>query len=121
MKILVTDDSMLARVSLIKVAQQLEPNAEFIEAKDGQEAVDIYKKDASTIDLVFMDLTMPVMSGYDALIEIIKINPKAKVVVVTADVQPQAKQRVMESGAVTMIPKPISLEKLQELFIGGLI
>lgn len=121
MKILVTDDSMLARMSLKKVFSELEPSAEYIEAENGQVAVDKYKENMQDIRLVFLDLTMPVMTGYEALEEIIKINPKALVVVVSADVQPKAQERVMSSGAKAVIPKPISADKLRELLLKGII
>jgi len=120
MKILVTDDSMLARMSLKKVFSELEPSAEFIEAQNGQEAIDTYKAN-SDINLVFLDLTMPVKTGYEALEEIIAFDATAKVVVVSADVQPKARERVLEAGAKEVIPKPISSDKMRELLLKGII
>jgi YesN/AraC family two-component response regulator len=53
-----------------------------IEASNGKEAVELYKKEKP--DLVLMDIMMPVMSGIDAVKEIKKIDPNAKIVAITA-------------------------------------
>ena len=109
-KILVVDDSKLARMFLIKTLRELEPGAEILEGENGLEAVELFKKE--TPDVVFLDLTMPVMDGYEALKEIMQIDPKAQVVVVSADIQAQAQAMVLESGAKMMVPKPINAEKM---------
>ncbi len=111
MKILVADDSKLARLSLIKIVKELEPNCEMLEAENGQVAVEKFQENAPCV--VFLDLTMPIMDGYEALGKIIEMNPKAQVVVVTADIQSQAQAQVMALGAKMVIPKPISSEKMQ--------
>ncbi len=111
MKILVADDSKLARLSLIKSIKGLEPHCEIIEAENGLIAVEQFKKNLPSI--VFLDLTMPVMDGYEALEKIIEMNSKAQVVVVTADIQSQAQAQVIALGAKMVIPKPISSEKMQ--------
>lgn len=111
MKILVADDSKLARLSLIKILKGLEEGCEIIEAENGQIAVEKFQENSPSI--VFLDLTMPIMDGYEALGKIIDINPKAQVVVVTADIQSQAQAQVMALGAKMVIPKPISSEKMQ--------
>ena len=120
MKVLVIDDSLLARKSIIKIFKEHEPGAVFIEAENGEKGLAQYIKE-EPIDLVFLDLTMPVMDGFDTLENLLKINPALRVVIVSADIQPKAKERVMGLGAKAMIAKPISKDKMQELLIGGLI
>ncbi|WP_295054251.1 response regulator [Sulfuricurvum sp.] len=110
MKILVVDDSKLARLFLIKTLKELEPMAEILEAENGLIAVELFKQERPSA--VFLDLTMPVMDGYEALKEIIKIDSKAQVVIVSADIQAQAQSTVLESGAKMMVPKPINSEKM---------
>ena len=92
LKILVVDDSKLARLSLIKTVKKIEPAKEFFEAENGAVALEIFKKESPRV--VFLDLTMPVMDGYEALVEIMKIDSDAQVIVVSADIQPKAKERV---------------------------
>lgn len=110
MKILVVDDSKLARLSLIKTLREYEPDAEIFEAENGAIGVDLFK--AENPRVVFLDLTMPVMDGYEALKHIMQMDPKAQVVVVSADVQTQAQEQVMAMGAKMMVPKPINSDKM---------
>ena len=119
LKILVVDDSKLARLSVIKTVKTLEPSTEFFEAENGAVAIEVFKKEMPRV--VFLDLTMPVMDGYEALIEIMKIDPDAQVIVISADIQPEARERILRSGAKNMCPKPINDEKMQSIFINDLI
>ncbi|MDQ7045457.1 MAG: response regulator [Sulfurimonas sp.] len=113
MKYLVTDDSKLARLSLIKSLKSHVGDEDIYQATNGQEAVEIVKNDKP--DIVFLDLTMPVMDGYEALPRILELNPKLKVVVVSADIQEQAKTKVIELGAQLHVQKPINPQKMKEI------
>lgn len=119
LKVLVVDDSKLARLKLIKTVREIEPSFEFFEAENGAIAVEIFKTEFPRV--IFLDLTMPVMDGYEALTEIMKIDSETQVIVVSADIQPEAKRRVLEAGAKNMYNKPISEEKMQSIFINDLI
>ncbi len=110
MKILVVDDSKLARLTLIKTLKEYEPSAEIYEAENGAIAVELFK--AENPRVVFLDLTMPVMDGYEALKLIMQIDPNAQVVVVSADIQTQAQVQVLALGAKLMVPKPINTDKM---------
>jgi len=114
LKILVVDDSKIARVYIIKSIKSLGIEAEITEATNGLEAVEAYEK--STFDAVFLDLTMPVMDGYEALEKIIQLDKDAQVIVVSADIQPEAKLKVLKSGAKNMYSKPISDDKMKNIF-----
>ena len=113
MKYLVTDDSKLARLSLVKSLKAHIGEADIFQAENGQIAVDIVKTQKPTI--VFLDLTMPVMDGYEALPLMIEENPDIKIIVVSADVQQQAKEKVMQLGAKLHIQKPINVDKMKEI------
>lgn len=105
MKILVVDDSKIARKNVIsKIPKDL--NIEIIEAENGKEALSLYKSIRPNI--VFLDLTMPEMDGYEALEEIMKFDKDAFVVIVSADIQPKAVQKVMSLGAKRHIPKNVN-------------
>jgi two-component system chemotaxis response regulator CheY len=64
-KILVCDDSVLARKQLMDAVREIADGATFIEGKNGAEAVELYKKEKP--DLVFMDIVMPEKDGNEAL------------------------------------------------------
>jgi len=114
MKILVTDDSKIARKLVIRTLKQLLPEEDqVIEASNGLEAVENYEKENP--DLVFLDLTMPVMDGFEALEKIININNKAKVIVISADIQKGSMEKVSSLGALGFIKKPVNEESMKEV------
>jgi CheY-like chemotaxis protein len=114
LKILVVDDSKIGRMSVIKSLKVIKPDAEIFQAANGLEAVDIFKQERP--NAVFLDLTMPVMDGYEALKHIIDFDKDAQVIVVSADIQSEAKLRVLVAGAKNMYPKPINDEKMLQIF-----
>lgn len=113
MKYLVTDDSKLARLSLVKSLKAHVDDAEIFQAANGAEAVETVKEHKP--DIVFLDLTMPVMDGYEALPKILEAHPSAKVVVVSADIQEKAKEKVIGLGAQLHVQKPINADKMQDI------
>lgn len=113
MKVLVVDDSKLARLALIKVLSDMFDTQEIFQAQNGQEAVEIAKMENPSI--VFLDLTMPIMDGYEALPLLLEQNPNISVVIVSADIQEKARNKVMELGAKLHVAKPIKAEKMQEI------
>ena len=119
MKILVVDDSKLARLTIIKTVKRIEPSADFFEAENGLIGLEKFKQEKPRV--VFLDLTMPVMDGYQLLKEIMAIDPDAQIIVVTADIQSQAQERVLKAGAKNVYPKPISDDKMLNIFKNDLI
>lgn len=86
--------------------------AKILWAKDGQEAIDMFK--ANDIDLVLMDLQLQVMDGYTATREIKKINPKIPVIAQTAHVMSGEREKSLEAGCDDYLAKPIRLQILIE-------
>ena len=81
MKILVTDDSKMARKMVIKtLTDLLQDSIEIHEAQNGLEALELYKEILPKI--TFLDLTMPVMDGFEALEKIKEFDIDAKVVII---------------------------------------
>ncbi|MBC8237957.1 MAG: response regulator [Helicobacteraceae bacterium] len=113
MKYLVTDDSKLARLSLIKSLTTCQEDAEIFQAENGELALEILKNEA--VDVVFLDLTMPVMDGYTALPLLIEAKPSVKVIVVSADIQEQARLKVLNLGAIEHVKKPINPDKMKKI------
>lgn len=114
MKYLVVDDSRIARKMIIKSLNNLiNEEDEVIQAGNGQEAVDLYKEHQPKV--CFMDLTMPIMDGFDAIKHICEEFSDAKIIVVSADIQEYAMQRAKENGAIGFIKKPINLDNLESM------
>jgi two-component system chemotaxis response regulator CheY len=108
--ILIVDDSTIAR-KMLKSCLPKDQGFEFHEACDGKEGIEKFKSICP--DLTFMDLTMPVMSGYGAIEEIIRHDKNALIIVVTADVQLKAIKTVLDLGAYMVLRKPLKKEDLQ--------
>jgi len=105
--VLIVDDAAFMRIS---IKNMLTKNGYEVigEAENGQVAVDMYK-DVSP-DIVTMDITMPVKTGLDALKEIMKLDPSAKVVMVSAMGQEAMVRDAIVSGAKGFIVKPFKEE-----------
>ncbi|MEM5786766.1 MAG: response regulator [Syntrophobacteraceae bacterium] len=101
-RILVIDDSSLARRTLSRI---LEPaDYEVIEAEDG--LIGLEKFMIERPDLVFLDLTMPGLSGIEVLEKMREIDPEVRVIVATADIQTFTRTLAAEAGALAFIMKP---------------
>lgn len=110
-KVLIVDDSFIAR----KILKKCLPEGhqfELHEAADGLAGVDKYKE--INPDVTFMDLTMPVMGGIEALEKILEYNNNAIVIVCTADIQIQSITKVMDIGALSIVKKPPTKEGVQQ-------
>ena len=90
-------------LSNIKIKQLL--------AKDGKLAIEMVKKNPD-IDLILMDIKLPVMDGYTATKEIKKINPKIPIIAQTAYAMSGDKEKSLNAGCDDYIAKPISEENL---------
>ncbi len=108
--VLVVDDSAMARKMLIK---SLPPNwdIEIRQACNGEEAIAAYRQGRA--DVIFLDLNMPGIDGYGVLETLQAEDLNCFVIVVSADVQPQARERVMKLGAIAFVQKPVDAAKLE--------
>ncbi|MFK7953701.1 MAG: response regulator [Ekhidna sp.] len=89
-------------------------NYKIIHAKNGQEAVDIAMTERS-IDLILMDLGMPLMNGLEAAKTIRKTNKAIPIIAVTGYAMEEDKKNVFEAGCNDYLSKPISEENLIEV------
>ena len=107
-KILVVDDSGMSRRTLRKI---LEPAGhQIIEAADGIAALEHYFLDEP--DLVMLDLTMTGMYGIDVLKKLREMDPQARVIVGSADIQSSTRSLAEEAGATAFINKPFTVEQV---------
>lgn len=113
MKVLITDDSAFMR-AILKNALMHIPGLDFLEAENGDVAVELYKEYHP--EVVFLDIIMPVTNGIMAMEEIREIDPKAKIVIVTSVGQDEMMDKAKEMKADGFIPKPFNPEQVQEQF-----
>lgn len=79
-------------------------------AFDGIEAVRLYVACSPKPHSVLMDYRMPIMNGIDAMKEILKIDPEARVIFLSADIA--VREEAMKAGAFTFLKKPASLKDI---------
>lgn len=112
--ILVVDDSKSSRkVNLAMVRELLGDQVTCLEASGGEQALAILT--SQEVDVVLLDLTMPGISGFDVLAEMRAKHLHGRVIVVSADIQRLAKERVASLGATGFIDKPIKIEALRAM------
>lgn len=110
LSVLICDDSMVARKQVAKcLPQDLKSSIHF--AKHGQEALDVICE--NNCDLLLLDLNMPVMDGYETLSHIKQQALTTKTIVISGDIQPEARQRVLNLGAIDFIQKPVNADELK--------
>lgn len=111
-KILIGDDSILARKQLKDIISTY-GSPIFLEASNGQDTIDIYKKEAPA--LVFLDIVMPVKDGNAAIREIVSYDNKADIVVVSSVGTQSQLKAAIEVGAHDFIQKPLSAEQIHHV------
>jgi len=111
-KILISDDSILARKQLKDILSG-DGFQNFIEATNGQEAIDLFK--AQDPDIVFLDIVMPVKDGITAIKEIREIDSQANIIVASSlGTQTQLKAAIME-GAKEFVQKPLQPKQILKI------
>jgi CheY-like chemotaxis protein len=110
--VLVVDDSPIARKMLIR-SLPADWDIEITQASNGFEALAAYR--AGKVDVMFLDLTMPEMDGYEVLETLRREDMNCLVIVVSADVQERAKERIRQLGAIAFIQKPVNAVGLSDV------
>lgn len=110
--VLICDDSSFARKQ-VQRAMPPDWEVEITFASNGEEALAAIK--AGRGEVVFLDLTMPVMDGYQTLERIKEQDLPAMVIVISGDVQPEAVARVKRMGAIDFIKKPVDASSLKKV------
>jgi len=113
MKFLIVDDSNIARILIIKLIREYNPDLTILEAQNGREAVDIFTRERP--DVTILDLTMPVMNGFEALEKMKALDGESTILILTADIQEKAIERCLAMGAAGVIKKVPKKERLYPL------
>lgn len=111
-KVLICDDSVFAQKQVARALPE-SWDMDLSYAKNGKEALKNLKE--NKVELLFLDLNMPEMDGYQVLQAIRDQALEIMVIVVSGDIQPQAYERVMSLGALDFIKKPVSKHDLARL------
>lgn len=112
MRILSVDDSAATRHFIKKAIDVL--GFEFLEANDGQQGLEVLRRENGNIDLILLDRHMPVMDGMEML-DVIKADDMFKdipVTMVTVELERDEIQKAIARGAKNYLIKPFSQENL---------
>lgn len=112
--ITIADDSLLSRKNVRKAVPS-ELDANISEASNGVEA--LAQVNAGNAELLFLDLQMPVLDGFGVLEALQKQNANTIVIVISADIQPLAVERVYKLGAFKFLQKPLDPTQLRAALV----
>ena len=110
-KILVVDDSKLARMAVNKVLNALRPDWAFIEAANADDALSSMKQ--AVPDVALLDVNMPGRDGLDVAAEFRKLNPRMPLGVISANHQQEIVNRARAVGA-SFLRKPLTEPALKK-------
>ena len=121
MKVLVVEDSSFARMAVTKIVGALLPAAEFLEAADGETGLALFQ--TMQPDLVLTDLLMPKLTGEELIRSIRQLDATVPIIVMTANIQKPAREKVEALGVTGFVTKPVigeSVKNLRALLAGCL-
>ena len=108
-KILIVDDSKLARMAVIKALTSLRPDWNRLEASNADEALAMVRKESP--DIALLDFNMPGKDGLTLAAEIRELSPQTTLAVISANHQFEVVNRALEAGAA-FLPKPLTEKSL---------
>jgi two-component system, chemotaxis family, chemotaxis protein CheY len=115
-KILIADDSVFIRNELKDILKNM-IETEVVLFENGKDLVAYYKdcmKNKENIDLIIADTTMPIMNGFDALIEILNTNP-AEIVIMCSELDKHFVINGIKLGAKHFISKPLDETQIKKI------
>ncbi|MDO4275379.1 MAG: response regulator [Eubacteriales bacterium] len=116
-KIMIVDDALFMRKTIRKILEG-SGYTDIVEEADGESAVKAY--DVEKPDLMLLDITMPGISGLEVLEDIIKRDPKAKIIMCSAVGQEMMIQKAILMGASDFIVKPFKKDEFQKIVMKSL-
>lgn len=106
-KVLIAEDNKINMTLARVYVQELYPDADILEARDGKEAVRLFKEERP--DIIFMDIQMPDLNGLEAtkLIRNLEEHIEIPIIALTAGTLPGEKERCLEAGMTDFLAKPV--------------
>jgi CheY-like chemotaxis protein len=114
-KVLIVDDSKLARMAVVRLLSVLRPGWSTEEAANGDQALACFTQNLP--DFVLLDFNMPGKDGLALAAEFRELNPEVAVAVISANHQVEVINRAKAAGAV-FLPKPVTEKSLTD-FLGA--
>src|SRR3970282_2321692 len=114
-KVLIVEDNRINMLLAKTLVKRLISDCIIYEAKDGNEAVDLYKKEMP--DIILMEIQMPNKNGYEATLEIrqLKDSDEIPIIAITAGIMADDREKCLEAGLNDYLSKPIIESDLQKM------
>lgn len=116
-KVLIVDDSKLARMAIIKALDSVRPGLGWLEASDADSALALLQKNGA--DIALLDFNMPGKDGLTLAAEMRTLDPQIRVAVISANHQAEVVARARATGA-SFLAKPVTAQALGEFLDGAL-
>lgn len=110
-KVLIVDDSKLARMAVARTLTSLRPDWERVEATNADEALALARQ--SAFDMALLDFNMPGRDGLELAADLRELNPDMPVAVISANLQHEIVSRTTAVGA-QFLPKPLTEDAMKE-------
>jgi PAS domain S-box-containing protein len=116
LKVLIAEDNEVNMFLSKSIIQQIAPDASIFEARDGKQAIELYK--SKEPDIIFMDVQMPNLNGIEATISIRKLekNFHVPIIALTAGAMNDEKKKCLEAGMDDFMTKPIVKQDIADMF-----
>lgn len=114
LRILVVEDNLLNQKLVVLLLARMGYKARV--ANNGRIAYELAKRE--TFDIIFMDVQMPIMDGFEATQAILLENSKnraPRIIAITANVMQGDRERCLQSGMVDYLAKPVKIHQIQEM------
>ena len=108
--ILIVDDEAMVRAVVRRTLRRA--GYSVIEATDGMDGIDVFERHRDVIDLVLLDMAMPIMGGADCFARLREIDPTTRVILASGFTAEEDAQRCLQSGALCFLEKPYSAATL---------
>ena len=108
--ILIVDDEESLRLTLKEILETCGYNV--LLAEDGRQGLKLFKQRSNEIKLILLDLAMPIMSGKESYVEMKKIFPSVKVLVISGFKHDQRVREIIELGVNGFLAKPFTMAEL---------
>ena len=113
--LLVEDEDKIRRIAKVLLKKL---GFVVLEAANGKEALELYRKNSSEVTLVITDLGMPVMDGYELFYELKNLNPKLPIIVSSGFGDADVCSRIGRDNVAGLISKPYNPVQLREVLKG---
>lgn len=108
--ILLVDDENLLRETMCQIFEA--KGYRVFPAKDGEEALEVYRNHGPEIDLVLSDFGLPKFDGYELFQRLKALNPKVRVIICSGFVEPRIKESMLQDGVLEIVQKPCPAREL---------